>query len=87
MAHSLSWLAEALEDAGILPPTSGDFGKYATDPLLSQSLGLDRSVDYAVVPDVWIGSASDPIIQVLTGAYGKSSAQKICAGLDSATKG
>lgn len=40
-----------------------------------------------MVPDVWIGSASDRIIQVLTSAYGKSSAQKICAGLDSATKG
>jgi multiple sugar transport system substrate-binding protein len=76
-----------VKDASILPPTSGDFSKYATDPLLSQSLTLDGKVDYAVVPDVWIGSASDPIIQVLTGAYGKSSAAKICAGLDKATKG
>lgn len=56
------------------------------DPLLSQSLKLDKAVDYAVVPDVWIGSASDPIVQVLTGAYGTSSADKICADLDDATK-
>ncbi|MBM9504212.1 ABC transporter substrate-binding protein [Actinacidiphila acididurans] len=76
-----------VKDASILPPTSGDFGSYATDPLLAQSLHLDTAVDYPVVPDVWIGSASDRIIQVLTGAYGKSTAQKICAGLDSATKG
>ncbi|UWE10873.1 ABC transporter substrate-binding protein [Actinacidiphila bryophytorum] len=80
-------VGDFVKDASILPPTSGDFSSYATDPLLSQSLGLDKAVDYAVVPDVWIGAASDPIIQVLTGAYGKSSAQKICAGLDSATKG
>ena len=44
-------------------------------------------MDYAVLPDVWIGSASDRIIQVLTGAYGKSTPQQICAGLDTATKG
>ncbi|MFC4033321.1 ABC transporter substrate-binding protein [Streptomyces polygonati] len=80
-------VGDFVKDASILPPTDGDFQKYATDPLLSQSLKLDKTVDYAVVPDVWIGSASDPIIQVLTGAYGKSSADKICQGLDSATKG
>lgn len=80
-------VGDFVKDASILPPTSGDFGSYATDPLLSQSLHLDTAVDYAVVPDVWIGSASDRIIQVLTGAYGKADPQKICAGLDSATKG
>ncbi|NJP47049.1 ABC transporter substrate-binding protein [Actinacidiphila epipremni] len=80
-------VGDFVKDASILPPTTGDFGTYATDPLLSQSLKLDPSVDYATVPDVWIGSASDPIIQVLTGAYGKSSPDKICKGLDDATKG
>ncbi|MFG1811316.1 ABC transporter substrate-binding protein [Streptomyces sp. NPDC049040] len=80
-------VGDFVKDAGILPPTSGDFGTYAKDPLLSQSLHLDAAVDYAVVPDVWIGSASDRIIQVLTGAYGKSTPDKICSGLDSATKG
>ncbi|BCB78145.1 hypothetical protein Pflav_045550 [Phytohabitans flavus] len=55
--------------------------------MLSQSLGLDNTVEYAVVPDVWIGAASDRIITVLTGAYGKSTPEEICAGLDTATKG
>ncbi|MFJ4851621.1 MULTISPECIES: ABC transporter substrate-binding protein [unclassified Streptomyces] len=80
-------VGDFVKDAGILPPTDGDFSQYATDPLLSQSLKLDATVDYAVLPDVWIGSASDPIIQVLTGAYGKSSADTICKGLDDATAG
>ncbi|MET8638868.1 extracellular solute-binding protein [Streptomyces sp. NPDC004680] len=80
-------IGDFVKDASILPPTNSDFSAYATDPLLSQSLKLDTSVDYAVVPDVWIGSASDPIIQVLTGAYGTSSPDKICQGLDNATKG
>ncbi|WP_432840107.1 ABC transporter substrate-binding protein [Dactylosporangium sp. CA-092794] len=80
-------VGDFVKDSGILPPTSGDFTSYATNPLLTQSLGLDATVDYAVVPDVWIGAASDRIIQVLTGAYGKSTPQQICAGLDTATKG
>ncbi|MEV4514414.1 extracellular solute-binding protein [Dactylosporangium sp. NPDC049525] len=80
-------VGDFVKDSGILPPTTGDFATYATNPLLSQSLGLDATVDYAVLPDVWIGSASDRIIQVLTGAYGKSTPQQICAGLDTATKG
>ncbi|GAA3199131.1 ABC transporter substrate-binding protein [Dactylosporangium siamense] len=80
-------VGDFVKDSGILPPTTGDFGSYATNPLLTQSLGLDATVDYAVVPDVWIGAASDRIIQVLTGAYGKSTPQQICAGLDTATKG
>ncbi|MFC4591219.1 ABC transporter substrate-binding protein [Sphaerisporangium corydalis] len=80
-------VGDFVKDAGILPPTTGDFASYATDPLLAKSLGLDAAVDYAVLPDVWIGSASDPITQVLTGAYGKATPQEICAGLDTATKG
>jgi multiple sugar transport system substrate-binding protein len=80
-------VGDFVKDAGILPPTTADFASYATNPLLSQSLGLDATVDYAVLPDVWIGAASDRIIQVLTGAYGKSTPQQICAGLDTATKG
>ncbi|GAA1501616.1 ABC transporter substrate-binding protein [Dactylosporangium maewongense] len=80
-------VGDFVKDSGILPPTTGDFAAYATNPLLTQSLGLDATVDYAVLPDVWIGSASDRIIQVLTGAYGKSTPQQICAGLDTATKG
>jgi len=80
-------VGDFVKDASILPPVTGDFAASATDPLLAQSLKLDAAVDYAVVPDVWIGSASDPIIQVLTGAYGKSTPQQICAGLDTATKG
>lgn len=80
-------VGDFVKDSGILPPTTGDFASYATNPLLSQSLGLDSTVDYAVLPDVWIGAASDRIIQVLTGAYGKSTPQQICAGLDTATKG
>jgi ABC-type glycerol-3-phosphate transport system substrate-binding protein len=80
-------VGDFVKDAGILPSTTGDFASYATDPLLAQSFGLNTTVDNAVVPDVWIGSASDRIIQVLTAAYGKSTPQKICAGLDTATKG
>jgi multiple sugar transport system substrate-binding protein len=80
-------VGDFVKDASILPPTTGDFGSYATDPLLAQSFGLDSKADYAVLPDVWIGAASDPIIRVLTSAYGKSTAQQICAGLDTATKG
>lgn len=80
-------VGDFVKDASILPPVTGDFAAYATDPLLAQSLKLDEAVDYAVVPDVWIGSASDPIIQVLTGAYGKSTPQQICEALDTATKG
>ncbi|MFD0743292.1 ABC transporter substrate-binding protein [Phytohabitans flavus] len=80
-------VGEFVKDASILPPTNGDFGSYSANPLLSQSLGLDNTVEYAVVPDVWIGAASDRIITVLTGAYGKSTPEEICAGLDTATKG
>lgn len=80
-------VGDFVKTASILPPVTGDFSSYAANPLLAQSLKLDDSVDYAVLPDVWIGSASDPIIQVLTGAYGKSTPQQICSGLDSATKG
>ncbi|GIH22290.1 ABC transporter substrate-binding protein [Acrocarpospora phusangensis] len=80
-------VGDFVKDASILPPISGDFASYATDPLLAKSLGLEAAVDYAVLPDVWIGSASDPITQVLTGAYGESTPQEICAALDTATKG
>ncbi|GAA0428150.1 ABC transporter substrate-binding protein [Acrocarpospora corrugata] len=76
-----------VKDASILPPVTGDFASFATDPLLKASLGLDANVDYAVLPDVWIGAASDPITQVLTGAYGEATPQEICEGLDTATKG
>ncbi len=79
-------VGDFVKTTSILPPITGDFASYAANPLLAQSLGLDKQVEYAVLPDVWIGSASDPIIQVLTGAYGKSTAQQICTGLDSATK-
>jgi ABC-type glycerol-3-phosphate transport system substrate-binding protein len=82
-----SVVGDFVKDAGILPPTNGDFGSYATNPLLTQSLKLESAADYAVLPDVWIGSASDRIIQVLTAAYGKSTPQQICSGLDRATKG
>ncbi|MEW2547922.1 extracellular solute-binding protein [Streptomyces sp. NPDC047002] len=80
-------VGDFVKDASILPPTGGDFASYAKDPLLAQSLRLDGTVDHAVVPDVWIGSASDRITQVLTSAYGKSSARQICSGLDDATEG
>lgn len=79
-------VGDFVKTTSILPPTTGDFSSYATNPLLAQSLGLDKSATFATLPDVWIGSASDPIIQVLTGAYGSSSAQDICKGLDTATK-
>ncbi|WP_329428209.1 extracellular solute-binding protein [Streptosporangium sp. NBC_01495] len=80
-------VGDFVKDASILPPVTGDFASSATDPLLKASLGLDAEVDYAVLPDVWIGSASDPITQVLTGAYGEATPQEICASLDTATKG
>lgn len=80
-------VGDFVKDSSILPPTTGDFASYATDPLLKASLGLDGAVDYAVLPDVWIGSASDPITTVLAGAYGKATPQEICAGLDTATQG
>ncbi len=78
-------VGDFVKTASILPPVTGDFSASATNPLLAQSLGLDEVVDYAVLPDVWIGAASDPIIQVLTLAYGDASAQDICSGLDQAT--
>jgi ABC-type glycerol-3-phosphate transport system substrate-binding protein len=84
--YATAALGEFVKDASIVPPVTGDFTSYATDPLLAKSLNLDNAVDYAVLPDVWIGAASDPIIQVLTGAYGKSSPQQICSGLDTASK-
>nr|WP_062338074.1 extracellular solute-binding protein [Herbidospora sakaeratensis] len=80
-------VGDFVKDSSILPPTTGDFASYATDPLLKASLGLDGAVDYAVLPDVWIGSASDPITTVLAGAYGEATPQEICAGLDTATQG
>ncbi|GAA4588177.1 ABC transporter substrate-binding protein [Planotetraspora phitsanulokensis] len=80
-------VGDFVKDAGILPPVTGDFASYATDPLTAKSLGLDTEVDHEVLPDVWIGAASDPITQVLTGAYGKATPQEICEGLDTATKG
>ncbi|GAB1822847.1 ABC transporter substrate-binding protein [Herbidospora sp. RD11066] len=80
-------VGDFVKDSSILPPTTGDFASFATDPLLKASLGLDGTVDYAVLPDVWIGSASDPITTVLAGAYGKATPQEICEGLDTATQG
>jgi multiple sugar transport system substrate-binding protein len=79
-------VGDFITTASILPPVNGDFTSYATNPLLAQALGLDSVVSYAVMPDVWIGSASDPIIAVLTGAYGSATPAEICSGLDTATK-
>ncbi|MDR1427940.1 MAG: ABC transporter substrate-binding protein [Bifidobacteriaceae bacterium] len=79
-------VGDFVKTASILPPVTGDFASYATNPLLAEALGLDSEVSYAVMPDVWIGSASDPIIAVLAGAYGSASPDEICSGLDSATQ-
>ncbi|QAY62788.1 extracellular solute-binding protein [Xylanimonas allomyrinae] len=78
-------VGDFVQTTSLLPSVTGDFTAFAANPLLAQSLKLDQSVSIAVLPDVWIGSASDPIIQVLTSAYGSSSAQQICQGLDDAT--
>ncbi|WP_066375294.1 ABC transporter substrate-binding protein [Herbidospora mongoliensis] len=79
-------VGDFVKDASILPPVTGDFASFATDPLLKSSLGLDANVEYTVLPDVWIGAASDPITAVLAGAYGKATPQEICEGLDKATQ-
>jgi len=63
-----------------------DLSGAATDPLLGQALSLGDAVDYVVLPDVWIGTASEPITQVTSMAFGGADAEKICAGLDSASK-
>jgi multiple sugar transport system substrate-binding protein len=80
-------VGDFITTASILPPVTGDFASYATNPLLAQALDLDSIVSYAVMPDVWIGSASDPIIAVLAGAYGSATPDAICSGLDAATQG
>ncbi len=66
-------------------PVNGDFSEAAANPLLQQALGLEETVNYAVLPDVWIGSASDPITQVTSLAFGGANSNDICSGLDSAT--
>lgn len=72
--------------ANNVPPVEGDFSAGAKNPLLTQALALDDKTKKAVLPDVWIGSASDPLTQVTALAFGKADAQTICKGLDSATK-
>ena len=83
--YSEASVGDFVETASIVPSITGDFSQYAQNPLLAQSLGLDEKASYAILPDVWIGSASDPIIQVIALAYGSASTDEICAGLDQAT--
>ncbi|QEO08688.1 ABC transporter substrate-binding protein [Protaetiibacter larvae] len=80
-------IGDFVKTANLVTPVAGDFSASATNPLLQSALALGDSVSYAVLPDVWIGSASDPLIQVITQAYGGGDAQTICAGLDKATQG
>lgn len=72
--------------ANNLTPVEGDYASYATNPLLAQSLALEGKMGELVLPDVWIGNASDPVTQVTALAYGNADAQAICSGLDKATK-
>lgn len=72
-----------VKNADSVPAIKGDFSASATNPLLASALALD-SVDYGVLPDVWVGSNSDPITQVTGLAFGDASAQDICGGLDHA---
>ena len=72
--------------ANNVTPVNGDYASYAKNPLLTQALALDGKVGEVVLPDVWIGSSSDPITQVTALAYGNADAQTICSGLDNATK-
>ncbi|UOE44835.1 ABC transporter substrate-binding protein [Agromyces larvae] len=78
-------VADFVENGNNVTPVIGDFAAEAKNPLLQQALDLGDSVDYAVLPDVWIGASSDPLIQVITKAYGGGDAQEICGGLDQAT--
>ncbi|QAY73539.1 extracellular solute-binding protein [Agromyces protaetiae] len=78
-------VADFVENGNNVTPVIGDFADKAKNPLLQQALGLGDTVDYAVLPDVWIGASSDPLIQVITKAFGGGDAQEICAGLDAAT--
>jgi multiple sugar transport system substrate-binding protein len=79
-------VGEFVTTANNLTPVEGDYSSYAKNPLLAQALGLDGKVGELVLPDVWIGSSSDPITQVTALAYGDADAQAICSGLDNATK-
>ncbi|PJJ55534.1 ABC transporter substrate-binding protein [Compostimonas suwonensis] len=78
-------VADFVTNGNNVTPVIGDFADKAENPLLKAALDLGDTVDYAVLPDVWIGSSSDPLIQVITKAYGGGDAQEICAGLDQAT--
>lgn len=73
-----------VDNANIVTPVAGDFTENATNPLLKKALDL-QGASTAVLPDVWIGTASDPLTQVTTAAYGGDDAQAICSGLDQAT--
>jgi ABC-type glycerol-3-phosphate transport system substrate-binding protein len=79
-------VGEFVTTANNLAPVKGDYSSYAKNPLLAQALALDGKVGELVLPDVWIGSSSDPITQVTALAYGNADAQAICSGLDNATK-
>lgn len=76
--------AEFVEKANLVPAVEGDFMQASTNPLLSEALELD-SVSTVVLPDVWIGTASEALTQVSTLAYAGADAQEICSGLDSAS--
>ncbi|MGV8968385.1 MAG: ABC transporter substrate-binding protein [Cellulomonas sp.] len=72
-----------VEKANFVTPVEGDFAAAATNPLLAEALTLD-TVEYGVVPDVWLGSNADKITQVTGLAFGNASADEICDGLDQA---
>lgn len=76
--------ADFVQKANLVPAVEGDFTGASENPLLSEALELE-SVSNAVLPDVWIGTASEALTQVSTLAYGGADAQKICSGLDSAS--
>lgn len=74
-------VSQFVEKANFVTPIEGDFSASATNPLLASALSLD-SVDYGVLPDVWISANAAPITQVTGLAFGDVSAEDICGGLD-----
>ncbi|CAN5450720.1 ABC transporter substrate-binding protein [soil metagenome] len=76
--------ADFVAKANLVSAVEGDFSEASSNPLLTEALELD-SASNAVLPDVWIGSASEALTQVSTLAYGSADGQAICEGLDSAS--
>ncbi|CAN5314240.1 ABC transporter substrate-binding protein [soil metagenome] len=79
-------VGQFVTQANNVTPLKADFSDAATDSLLKSSLSMDSGLDAAVLPDLWLGAAADPVTQSTGLAFGKVSASDICKSLDAATK-